>query len=253
MNIIEKQSKLEIENAKNNNDKILNKNIPYPLPKVSGFNMLISAPSGSGKTTLLVSLMNQKKKDGKRTSYRKVFDRIIVCSPTLANGKSLKDDPFSDLPETQKFETFNLETMKEILEQCQENRDENETTCVIFDDVGSQLRNDKKAEKLLTSFLQNRRHIWTSCFILVQKFRDLPTGIRNNMTHFIFFRPKNQLETEAICSELMPFHKKYYQQVLDYVFDNDDKYSFMMIDMSLKDTNKFKFFNKFNEMIFSTE
>jgi hypothetical protein len=85
-------------------------------------------------------------------------------------------------------------------------------------------------------------------FILVQKFKDLPSGIRNNMTHFVSFRPKNQLEMESICSEVFPFSKKHWQQVIDYIFENDDKFSFFMIDMSLRDTNKFKYFKKFDEI-----
>jgi len=119
---------------------------------------------------------------------------------------------------------------------------------LILDDIGAQLRKSAGAEKQLVSLLQNRRHVFCSVFILVQKFRDLPTGIRNNMSHFITFRPKNQLEMEGICAEMMPFCKKNYQQIMDYVFDNDDKVSFLMIDMSLKETNKFRYFNKFNEM-----
>jgi len=68
------------------------------------------------------------------------------------------------------------------------------------------------------------------------------------MTHFVSFRPKNQLEMESICSEVFPFTKKYWQQVIDYIFENDDKFSFFMIDMSLRDTNKFKYFKKFDEI-----
>ena len=71
------------------------------------------------------------------------------------------------------------------------------------------------------------------------------------MSHFVSFRPKNQLEAEAICSEMFPFCKKNYQQIMDYVFDNDDKFSFLLVDLSLKQTNKFRYFNKFNEMTIS--
>jgi hypothetical protein len=98
------------------------------------------------------------------------------------------------------------------------------------------------------SLLQNRRHMFCSVFILVQKFKDLPMGIRNNMSHFVSFRPKNQMEMEAICSETMPFCKKNYQQIMNYIYDNEDKFSFLMIDMSLKETNKFRYFKKFNEI-----
>jgi hypothetical protein len=253
LHISEKYNKLDIKNTPNNLNKKLADDLPEPLPNYSGFNFIIAGPSGSGKTTTLVSMMTRKKENGKRTSYRKVFDRIIVCSPTLGNGTSMKKDEFSSLPEGQKFKEFNYQTMREIYDMCEEFHDEEEHTCVIFDDVGAALRKDAKAEKLFTSFLQNRRHIWTSCFILVQKYRDLPTGIRNNMSHFIFFRPKNQLEIESICSELMPFSKKHYQNIMDYVFDNDDRFSFMMIDMSLMKTNKFRFFNKFNELYIEEE
>lgn len=248
LDITEKKGKLDIKNTANNLNKPLADDLPYPLPNYSGFCFGISGASGSGKTTTLVSMMTRKKENGKRTSYRKVFDRIIVCSPTLTNETSLKNNEFAKLPDGQKFTEFNYQTMRNIYDMCEEFHDEEEHTCVIFDDVGSQLRTDAKAEKLFISFLQNRRHVWTSVFILVQSFRDLPPKVRNNMSHFITFRPKNQLETEAICSELMPFKKKNYQEIMNYVFDNDDKFSFMMIDMSLKDTNKFKFFNKFNEM-----
>ena len=249
LHIHEKKNHLEVKNSDSNLDKPLTIELPEPLPNFNGFNWLMSGPSGSGKTTLLTSLMTQKKKNGKRMSFRKLFDRIIICSSTLGNGKSLKKDPFKDIPESQKFLKFNRETMHAINEMCKDNNAADENSLVIFDDVGSQLRKDSKAEALLVEFLQNRRHLNTSCFILVQKFKNLPTGIRNNMTHFSFFRPKNQLELEDICSEMMPFHKKHYQPIIDYVFDNDDNFSFMTIDVSRKKTNKFVFYNGFNRMI----
>ena len=68
------------------------------------------------------------------------------------------------------------------------------------------------------------------------------------MSHFTTFRPKNMLEEEAICSECMPFHKKNWRQIMDYVFDNSDRFSFLMIDMSLKQTNQYKYYNKFDPM-----
>ncbi len=44
--------------------------------------------------------MTQKTEKNKpKKSYRKLFDKILICSPTLGQGKSLKSDPFKDLPE----------------------------------------------------------------------------------------------------------------------------------------------------------
>ena len=249
LNITEKKNKrLKIMNTANHLDKLLAKDIPYPLPPCSGFNFVISGASGSGKTTLLTSMMSAKKMNGVRQSYRKCFDKILICSPTLGSGKSAKKDVFADVRAEQKFKEFTNTTMAEIFKTVEDNREEEENTVLILDDIGAQLRRSAGAEKQLVSLLQNRRHLFCSVFILVQKFKDLPSGIRNNMTHFVSFRPKNQLEMESICSEVFPFSKKYWQQVIDYIFETDDKFSFFMIDMSLRDTNKFKYFKKFDEI-----
>ena len=247
----QKNKKLKIVNTANNLDKEIAPELPDPLPKYSGFNFVVSGPSGSGKTTLLTSLMTARKKNGIPQSYRRCFDKILICSPTLGQGKSQKKDPFADVNGNQKWKEFNNQSMDEMYEMLESNRDEDEHSVLILDDIGAQLRKSAGAEKKLVSLLQNRRHVFCSVFILVQKFRDLPTGIRNNMSHFVSFRPKNQLEAEAICSEMFPFCKKNYQQIMDYVFDNDDKFSFLLVDMSLKQTNKFRYFNKFNEMTIS--
>jgi len=100
----------------------------------------------------------------------------------------------------------------------------------------------------LVSLLQNRRHVFTSVFVLVQRFRDLPPGIRANMSHFVTFRPKNMLEEEAICAELLPFKKQCWREIMDYVFDNSDRFSFLMVDMSLKETNQYLYYNKFDPL-----
>jgi len=245
----EKNKKLKIMNTANNLDKVLCDGLPEPLPQTSGFLFLISGPSGSGKTTLMTSMMSAHKKSGVRQSYRKVFDNILICSPTLGQGKSAKKDVFADISPDQKWKEFNAQTMDEIMNFLETARDEEEHSCLILDDIGSMLKKSAGAEKKLTSFLQNRRHLWCSCFILVQKFKDMPTGIRNNASHFVTFRPKNQLEQESICSEMMPFARKNWQQIMDYCFENDDRFSFLMIDMSLRNTNKFLYYKKFDKML----
>lgn len=241
--------RLKIMDTANNLDKQLAKDIPFPLPNYSGFSFVISGASGSGKTTLLTSMMTARKINGVRQSYRKVFDKILICSPTLGQGKSAKNDPFKDVRGEQKWKTFTVAHMDEIFKTIESNREDDEHTVLILDDIGAQLRKSATAEKQLVTLLQNRRHLFCSVFILVQRYKDLPSGIRNNMSHFVSFRPKNQLEHQSICDEVFPFNRKKHQQIMDYVFDNDDRFSFLLIDMSLKETNMFRYFNKFNEII----
>ncbi len=247
-----KKNDLSVMMSKNNLDKPLCKDIPDMLPNYSGFSFLICGSSGSGKTTLLYSLMCQNKKNKKRTSYKKLFDKIYVVSPTIGN-KSIKDDPFSKLPDEQIIRELTYDVLKDLEQKIQENREEEKNSIIIFDDVGSQLRKSAQIEKKLTQMIQNRRHDYTSYFILLQRFRDAPTGIRNNLSHFISFRPKNRPETEAITNEMFNLGTKETVQLMQYIYDDDDTdHPFLYVDMSLKKSNKYKFYKKFDELMFDS-
>jgi len=247
LQITEKPNALSLHNSKNNLDKQLCKDLPEPLPNYSGFSMVIIGASGSGKTTALYSMMSAKKSKGMRQSYLKCFHKIYIVSPTMANN-SIKNDPFKKLPDNQIHRKLTLEVLEELEEEIQKNREDGMNSAIIFDDVGSQLRKSAAIDKKLTQMIQNRRHDYTSYFILLQKFRDAGTGIRNNISHFMTFKPKNRLERESIVNELLPFKQNKSESLLNYVFENDDKFSFLFVDMSLKKTNKFRFFKKFNEL-----
>ena len=171
------QDKLSVKNTANNLDKQL-ADMPDPLPNYSGFNMIIAGSSGSGKTTLLYSLMLRKKVKGIRQSYRGIFDHVYVVSPTMGS-KSMKKDEFSKLPDDQIYRELNMETVMDLDKRLQRNREEDEHSIVIFDDVGSQLRKSAQVEKKLVQLVQNRRHLFTSTIFIVQKFKDLPTGLRS--------------------------------------------------------------------------
>jgi hypothetical protein len=239
--------KITIKNSENNLDNVLSTDLPEPLPRHSGFCLLICGSSGSGKTTLLYSLMSQPKKNGIRQSYKGLFDFIYVVSPTMGLN-SIKNDPFQGLPEDQVHRTVTLDGLDDIEEKLSENREKKLHSLVILDDVGSQLRNTKKIDEKLKGMIQNRRHQYTSYIILLQKFRDAGTGIRANLSHFISFRPKNMVERDAICKELFPFHGKECDQLMTYIFEDDDAHMFLFVDMSSRKTNRFIYYKKFNQL-----
>ena len=244
----EKNEHLKVHNTSNNLDKPLAPDLPEPLPNYSGFSMLICGASGSGKTTFLYSIMSKPKRKGVRQSYKKVFDRIYIISPTIGKD-SIKNDPFKSLPDDQIWRSLSKDVLDELDEKLDDNRTEGLNSIVILDDVGSQLRKSAQIDKKLTSMIQNRRHQYTSYITLLQRFRDAGTGIRNNLSHFISFRPKNKPEMDAISSELMPYDSKKNSQILNHIFDTDDNYAFLFVDMSLKKTNKFLFYKKFNPLV----
>ena len=220
--------------------------LPDPLPN-SSFAMALVGSSGSGKTSLMSSIVTSNVKNGVRQSYRKLFSKIILCSPTLA---SFKNDIWGKIPKSQKFETFSLDFLEQVEEIAGEAWKENRQTLVILDDIGATLKRDRKAETKLVSMLQNRRHIGLSVIMLIQKWRDLPTGVRANLTNVALFRPKNNLEKEAIFGELLPMSKNKWDYIYDYVYNvGEDKYSFLFIDMSLKQDSVYRYFKKFNRIL----
>jgi len=244
---------LQVHNTPNNLDKPLAADIPSPLPNYSGFNMLITGSSGSGKSTFLYSIMSKRKKNGIRQSYRGVFDKVYIISPTMGKN-SISNDPFKTIPENQIWRSLSKDGLDELDEMLDENRAEGLNSVVILDDVGSQIKKSAAIEKKLTSMMQNRRHQFASFITLLQRLRDANTGIRNNLSHFVTFRPKNRPESEAITNELMPFDNKKNAQILTHIFDNENaKFPFMLVDMSLKHSNKYLFYSGFNPLILDEE
>ena len=245
-------TQLKVHNTANNLDKPLAPDIPEPLPNTSGFSMLICGASGSGKTTLLYSIMTKNKKKGVRQSYKGLFDKIYIISPTMGKD-SIKADPFKSIPDDQIYRELTIEGLTELEDILYENRKEDLNSIVILDDIGSQLRKSAKAEKKLVQMLQNRRHVSTSYITLLQRFRDAPTGMRSNLSHFASFRPKNKPEMDAIANELFPYDNKKNMQILNHIFDKPSNFTFIFVDMSLKKTNKFLFYSGFNELVIDEE
>ena len=243
MEIKEHKSRLIVRNSKNNLDKQLDPILAPELPNYNGFCWVIVGSSGSGKTTLLYSLMKGRKSKGVRHGYNKVFDKIYVVSPTIGN-ESIKNDPFKALPEDQIYRELTLDNLDEIQENLEQNRSDEINSVLILDDVGSELKKSKAIEKKLISIIQNRRHLYTSIFILLQKFRDAPTGIRNNMSHFTSFRPKNMIERESIINEMFNFNKEQSNSLMEYVFN--DKHDFLYVDLSLRNSGQYQFYKNFN-------
>jgi hypothetical protein len=246
------QHDLVIKTFASNLDKKLADDLPSFLPQKSGFLFLISGAAGSGKTTLLTSLMSAKPVNGVRQGYRKLFDRVIVISPTLGKT-SMKNDPFRKLPPTQMFDSFTVGSMTEVNTLIDAFFKEGLHTCLILDDVGADLRASRELEGMLKALVMNRRHRNVSLFITSQKYTDFPPGVRTNASHIAIFKPKTMLERDAITTDLLPWKKDQVNTLFDYVFssDPDDRRSFLFVDLSLDHSGDFRFFKRFNQLNFN--
>ena len=200
----------------------------------SGSNIAIIGSSGSGKTNLLVSLLSKPKRDGIRRSFKNLFHKIIIVSPSLHTLQT--NNIFKNIPDERKFKDFDCDTLEAIYDELDKSliEQEEETSkifnLIILDDVGSKLKGGAK-EKMFVSLMQNRRHYNATIWTVGQRFRDLSHGHRSNLTHAFIFRPKTYVEADAIFTELVGIPQKDQKQFMKFLYD-DDRYTHLLIDFT---------------------
>jgi len=232
-----------------NCDEPLAKHIKEPFPNKSFFWIICGKP-GSGKTSLLINSLVGK---GKDRVYNKVFDKILYVCPSNSR-KSVKNNPFDDLPDDQKFETFDESVTKKITEirgldetKTEDKIDINQTQrltdmiinekpkkkrkgkvlkqLLILDDVTAYLKDDPK---LLIELATNRRHLYLSIVLLVQFLRSIPRSVRFQVTDITLFKPSNELDTKVIEEEYINLKKEDFKELKRFVWEG--KHDMLMIN-----------------------
>jgi len=185
------ESKRKAKIPKNNNADI----IPdHP------FRLGIVGNSGSGKTNLIINMLLERK------FYAGYFHMIFLFSSTYYSDdswdaikpayKGLEDElVFDEFDEVKLSEIF--ENQKNIVEK--KGVDKAPRVLMIFDDIIT----DKVVQNspMLKILFTRGRHNSISIIASVQKYVLLPTIWRQNLTHFITFRPNNGQEAKAIAEE----------------------------------------------------
>ena len=216
--------------------------IPAPLPNQLNFFMLISGKPQSGKTSLILNLICKNNK-----VYNKKFDRIYVFSPSLI---TLKDDPFEDLPDNQKFSELTPQDLEQVLKDIQNS---GEKILFIMDDVVNDMKKNGVLS-ILNKMLMNRRHLagsGGSCSFIIttQIYNKVPITLRKTATQVILYSTKNKKEIDTIFDELILIPKDDYYEILKYCFDK--KHNFIYIDINKSHD---KMFHKcFNELSFKSK
>lgn len=190
-------------------------------------NLLLGVP-GSGKTNLMYSFMKSKK------LLNKVYDKIYLFQPS-ASRISMKDKLFDQLPEDQKFETLDFESLESVKDRLNE-----ENSCIIFDDMGSYLK-DNSIKKLLKEIIMNRRHLYCSIFFLAQTYFSVDKEIRRLFSNvFIFKVAKDTMA--SIFEELITGKKNKSDEIVSMVYDKKYNYLFLNVDSG-------RMFKQFDEIV----
>ncbi|WP_445947072.1 ATPase/DNA packaging protein, partial [Shewanella sp.] len=148
---------------------------------------LLCGRAGSGKTSLLFSMFKSP------DIFKKVFHNVFLFQP-FASASSVKNNIFDAIPDEQKFDDMNEETLGEVMNIVRD-EDKKYNNAIVIDDMTAKLK-DKEVEKLLKELIFNRRHYRCSVFFLVQSFISVPSQIRKLFSNlFIFKVSKKELET----------------------------------------------------------
>jgi DNA replication protein DnaC len=192
-------------------------------------NLLCGVP-GSGKTNLLYQMMKSKH------ILNKVYDKIYLFQPPESRV-SMKDKLFDQLPDDQKFDELTFENLSTVNAQL----NDEENSCILFDDMGSHLK-DVEIKKLLKEIIMNRRHKHVSIFFLVQTYFSIEKDMRRLFSNLFIFRV-NKSTMENIFEEVVEEHKKRADEIIKVVYNKPYQYLFINVTSQ-------RLFKGFDELLF---
>jgi len=238
---IQKNKKPKLKACEMICDKELNAKLnKYELTKFLNAhttNLLIGKPR-SGKTSLLYSLFQSSR------CLKKCFHNIYLFQPSHSRG-SMKDKLFDKLPENQKYEELDYESLDEVMDRIKMS-DPDHNNCIIFDDMTAYLK-DYHVEKLLKELVFNRRHLRTSIFFLCQTYISVPKDLRKLFSNLFIFRV-NKNELKLIFEEQIEDKTKVnlISEITKLVFDRPFQFLFINTDTQ-------RFFKNFDELLFKDD
>lgn len=209
-------------------------NINMNIPNRNGSIYAIIGSPGSGKTNLLFSTLFKN-----RHYYRSKFDNIYLITPE-SSFLSLSKHPFEEHDKVYHDLTADvlMNIYEEILDLKREALDEKrdiEHSCIIIDDFADGLK-DNEIIIMLKRMLIKSRHL--NCFFIftLQAYNMFPLVLRKLITNISLFKPKNNVETENIRSELLHMNKDDFNTLFNYVFN--EPYTHLDFDTTTNEIRK---------------
>lgn len=213
--------------------------------KRNGFGLIVGS-AGSGKSNLVIWLLTHRRNE----MLNGKFDRVYYISPSMDTI-----DRELGLNEDRVYTEFNQLVMDEINSiedehtiEAKENGEPLPQKLIIFDDMIMELNKPRNLNVLMKT-IYNRRHRGYYILITAQKYNLLPRKLRvslGNKGFLILFKTQHKKELEDIHQELIDLNKNEFDDLLEYVFPEEEKYNFLYVrfDKSLKQ----QFHKNFNKL-----
>lgn len=181
------------------------------------FCALFLGQPGSGKTSTVEGLCRSK------SCFHHVFTRIEIFMPEGSRA-SIQDSPFEDLPANQLHDGLEYEELERVVDNWVAYRKKHGNKkmhmLMIFDDVQNELKGP--CERLLTRYINNRRHM-RICFIIVaQSYKKIPPMVRKSASDIFAFK-LSRMDINTARSELWDMNNDEYNNLLDYYIEESKK------------------------------
>jgi GTPase SAR1 family protein len=146
-------------------------------------NCFLGVP-GSGKTTLLNSLFRSK------NILKSVFHDIYLFQPSHSRTSMKNDIWEKGIKPENRYDDLNFENLTTVLDTIK-SQEKTNNSCIIFDDVGSFLK-EKEIVLFLKDAMANHRHYSLRLYFCVQTIKMLPFELRRMMDNLFVFRSSKE-------------------------------------------------------------
>jgi GTPase SAR1 family protein len=198
-------------------------------------NAFIGNP-GSGKTTFLNSLFQSNR------LLKKVYHDIYLFQPSHSRTSQTEDIWEKGIRDENKFDELNNDTLMMVREKIK-SQDKDVNSCIIFDDVGSFLQQNKEIITLLKDIMANHRHYGVSMFFLCQTIKMIPFELRRMMDNLFVFKSSRE-SLESIFEEYLGEYNKrdLITKITKLVYDKPHQFLFI-------NTASQRIFKQFDEIL----
>ncbi len=232
--------KLEIFAMKDDATKIrVSKRSTFDMP----FRLLIVGKSQlSGKTNLLGNLLARPYNDEDISGQQFYKDNFkgeniyIVCPSTLVDHKWRSIIKGKAIPDGNIYTKYDEEQLNDLYDKLEEQYYEAlaegalpEPKLVVFDDCSFSGDFKAKMHGIMAKFFCNSRHFNVSLISTAQKYSDLGTVMRENMTGMCLFACSNK-QADLVYNDVATQSKKEFLEMLNKA--TYKKHTFMVINYS---------------------
>lgn len=211
------------------------------LPDISFRILIIGKSNLSGKSCLVDNIILRPE------FYNNYFkgENIYIVSPSLESDEKLKIlVNVKDIPPENLFNEYDEDTLKElykIIEQDYKEDVENKkrpvNSLIIFDDMSYAGDLKKKRHGIINKIFSNGRHINLSVIVTAQKYSDVLTSARENMSGGFFFNMSGrQLEQVEQDHNYNMTKKQFNKMFRDNIKERHD---FILIDYTKKNDERY--------------